>query len=296
MKIIQFSFFFATILLLTSCAKPIAQFTIDTKKREAPVKLKFQNESENAEQYIWVFGDGDTSFAEAPFHTFKNSGDYDVTLIAKKGKKASVFTQKVTIAEPEKCLVELETEFGTMTILLYDATPKHRDNFIKLAEEGYFDGLLFHRVMNGFMVQGGDPDSRKAKKGQQLGMGGSGYTVESEFVDTLIHIKGALAAARQPDYINPKKASSGSQFYIVQGRTVSDEFLNQVETQGGFKYTSEQRKQYKELNGTPQLDRQYTVFGQVIKGLDVIDKIAAVQTNQSNRPIEDVKMKVRIVK
>lgn len=281
---------------MASCAKPIANFTVNTQKKQAPAKLKFNNQCENAEEYVWVFGDGDTSYAEAPFHTFKNSGKYDVTLFAKKGKKVSTFVQTLEITEPENCLVEVETSFGTMTILLFDDTPKHRDNFIKIVEEGYLNDLLFHRVINGFMIQGGDPDSKNAKPGQALGMGGPGYTIEAEFVDTLIHVKGALAAARQPDNVNPKKASSGSQFYIVQGRPLGDAQLNQIETQGGFKYTTEQRTLYKTKGGTPFLDRNYTVFGKVVKGLDVIDKIAAVKVNPRNRPLEDVIMKVRIVR
>jgi peptidyl-prolyl cis-trans isomerase B (cyclophilin B) len=146
------------------------------------------------------------------------------------------------------------------------------------------------------MIQGGDPNSKNAKKGQALGMGGPGYTIEAEFVDTLIHLKGALAAARQPDNVNPKKASSGSQFYVVQGRPLSDAQLNQIEAQGGFKYTTEQRTQYKTIGGTPFLDRNYTVFGKVVKGMEVIDKIAAVKVDQRNRPLENIKMKVRIVR
>jgi cyclophilin family peptidyl-prolyl cis-trans isomerase len=287
-------------IFMTSCAKPIAQFIVsgagDKQDNVAPAKFKFENQSTEAESFVWFFGDGDSSTIEAPYHVYKESGKYEVTLIAKKGKKTNISTQTIEVKEPEDCLVELETEFGTMTILLYDDTPLHRDNFIKLVEEGFYEGLLFHRVMNGFMIQGGDPQSKNAPIKQQLGTGGPGYNVPAEFNDTLIHIKGALCAARQPDQVNPKKESSGSQFYIVQGRGYDDNMLNQTEAKGGYKYTSEQRTKYKELGGTAFLDREYTVFGQVIKGLEVIDKIAAVKTMPNNRPEQDVKMKMRIVK
>lgn len=281
---------------MASCAKPIAQFVIADEEYVAPSKVKCENQSEKAESYIWVFGDGDTSVAEAPYHVFKNSGEYEVSLIAKKGKKESVYTQKVKIKEPADCLVELATDYGTMTILLYNSTPKHRDNFIKLVESGFYNDLLFHRVINGFMLQGGDPDSRNAKPEQALGSGGPGYTIPAEFVDTLYHRKGALAAARQGDQVNPARASSGSQFYIVQGRPANEAMLKQIEERGGYTYSPIQRAIYESQGGTPFLDRQYTVFGQVIKGMEVIDKIAAAKTAPGDRPVEDIKMTLRIVK
>jgi cyclophilin family peptidyl-prolyl cis-trans isomerase len=296
MKVLQFSILLVTILFLGSCAKPIAQFMVIDGDNVAPVKVKFENKSTDAEEYTWVFGDGDTSVAEAPFHTFKSSGKYEVQLIAKKGKKSSIYSKTIEVKEPEKCLVEIETSYGTMTILLYDATPKHRDNFLKLTEEGFYNDLLFHRVINGFMIQGGDPKSKNAAPKVALGTGGPGYTIDAEFVDTLVHVKGALAAARQSDGVNPARASSGSQFYIVQGRPVSKEQLNQMETRTGKKYTAEQRKKYMEVGGTIFLDTQYTVFGQVIKGLDVIDKIGAAQTMRGDRPLDDIKMTIRVVK
>jgi peptidyl-prolyl cis-trans isomerase B (cyclophilin B) len=204
----------------------------------------------------------------------------------------------VQITAPERCLVEIETDLGTMTAELYNATPKHRDNFIKLAEEGYYDGLLFHRVIAGFMIQGGDPDSRNAPAGKMLGMGGPSYQIPAEFVDTLAHVKGALAAARTGGPSNPEKKSSGSQFYVVQGNgPIKEEMLNQTEMSKGFHYTPEQRKEYLELGGTPFLDRDYTVFGRVVKGLDVLDKIAAVKTGAGDRPVQDVKIvKMRVIK
>ena len=160
----------------------------------------------------------------------------------------------------------IHTDYGDMTGMLYNETPQHRDNFVKLVKSGYYDGTMFHRVINGFMIQGGDPDSKNAKPGQQLGMGGPGYTIPAEFNPTLKHNRGALAAARTGGPSNPKKASSGSQFYIVQPE-----------------------------NGTHFLDNDYTVFGQITEGLGVIDKIATVEKNSSDRPVKDVKMTIKIV-
>jgi cyclophilin family peptidyl-prolyl cis-trans isomerase len=157
----------------------------------------------------------------------------------------------------------IHTEFGDMKGVLYNETPKHRDNFIKLAKSGYYDGLLFHRVIMGFMIQGGDPQSKNAKPGQQLGGGDPGYTIPAEFDAALKHKRGALAAARTD---NPQKASSGSQFYIVQPE-----------------------------KGAHFLDMNYTVFGEVTEGFDVIDKIASVQKDQTDRPLKDIKMTVKIV-
>lgn len=185
---------------------------------------------------------------------------------------------------------EIETDFGTMKVMLYNSTPRHRDNFIKLANEGFYDGLLFHRVMNGFMVQGGDPDSKDAAPGSRLGQGGPGYMIDHEIGAP--HLKGTLAAARTS---NPRKQSSGSQFYLVQGMPVTNEALDQIEQQKGIKYNDVQRKLYTEAGGTPFLDAEYTVYGEIVEGLDVLDKIAAVKTDKGDRPIEDVKMKVRIV-
>lgn len=191
--------------------------------------------------------------------------------------------------------VEITTDYGKMKIKLYNETPKHRDNFIKLAKEGYYNDLLFHRVIKAFMIQGGDPNSRGAAEGTMLGSGGPGYTIPAEFNPLLCHKKGALSAARQGDQVNPKKESSGSQFYIVQGTKQTDADLDRMEAQLKIKYTPEQRNAYKTQGGTPFLDMNYTVFGEVVEGLDVIDKIAAVQTKPGDRPVKDVKMTVKVL-
>jgi peptidyl-prolyl cis-trans isomerase B (cyclophilin B) len=241
-------------------------------------------------------------------------------------------------------VVTIKTPYGDMVAILYDETPKHKQNFIKLAQEKYFDSLLFHRVIPQFMIQGGDPNSKKATPGQPLGSGGPGYTVDAEFVPTLFHHKGALSAARMPDNVNPSKASSGSQFYIVQGQVWKESDLKidpakqgqalqqmlskpenkplydslyalyqadqkayqekinsltpRCERETGIKitrdYPADHLQSYTTLGGAPHLDDQYTVFGKVIKGLNVIDSIAAVQRNRSDRPNADVRMFVTV--
>jgi len=234
-------------------------------------------------------------------------------------------------------LILIETAYGNIKIKLYDKTPKHKANFIKLAKQSFFDGLLFHRVINQFMIQGGDPDSKNALAGKMLGNGGPGYEIDAEFNDSLFHKKGVIAAAREGDNVNPLKKSSGSQFYIVQGRTFSDEELDKLEEQSSvgnyiashpeinkeatnyrmtgnkpafdklieeikkkddfkiIKIPEFKRKVYKTVGGTPHLDNNYTVFGEVIDGLSVIDKIANVKTDKNDRPIEDVKMTVKVI-
>ncbi len=243
-------------------------------------------------------------------------------------------------------VITIKTNYGDMTAVLYDETPKHKENFIKLAKEQYFDSMLFHRVIQGFMIQGGDPNSKKAKPGESLGTGGPGYTIDAEFNPKFFHEKGVLSAARMGDQTNPLKASSGSQFYIVQGTVASAEelkidqmklnmgfqqimqnpankplidSLNQlflsgnveaykkkiyslaprIEKETGTKVTkevsAEKIKAYTTVGGAGHLDGEYTIFGKVIKGLEVIDKIAA-QPLGGERPLEDVRMFVTVEK
>lgn len=278
-----------------SCNRPVAEFTYQGDLI-APAEVEFENQSEEAERYVWHFGDGDTAMVANPEHRYMSSGNYPVRLEAIRGKKSRVKEEVIQIKAPEKCLVELQTGYGNMLIELYDATPEHRDNFTKLVEEGYYDSLLFHRVIEGFMIQGGDPESKEAPEGQPLGRGGPGYTIPAEFVDSLTHIKGALAAARLGNRANPEKRSSGSQFYIVQGREVTPAMLDRFEAMKNVRYGKAQREAYLELGGTPQLDHEYTVFGRVIEGLEVIDKIAATATDNRDRPQEDIRMKLRVIK
>jgi len=291
-------YFVVGLFFLSSCNRPIANFIVEnsTDDIKAPAKITFTNQSKKADIYLWDFGDGDTSSQINPTHKFLMSGNYTVELIAKKGNKVAKTKRQVHVKAPEICLVLIETPYGEMEVELYDQTPKHRDNFIKLAEKGFYENLLFHRVINGFMIQGGDPNSKGAKKGKRLGSGGPGYQIDAEFNPELVHVKGALAAARRGGPTNPEKKSSGSQFYIVHGSKLTDQQLNQIEQKKGIHYTPEQRKEYIEIGGTPFLDMDYTVYGRVIKGLDVVDKIAQVKKDRSDRPVEDVWMKVKVIK
>lgn len=241
--------------------------------------------------------------------------------------------------------VLLSTKYGNMVILLYDETPQHRDNFLKLVEDGFYNDLLFHRVIKGFMIQGGDPDSKDAAASKRLGSGGPGYQIPAEFVEGLYHKKGALSAARTGDNVNPERKSSGSQFYIVQGKVYDEEMLNQYEDRQRFQATrsiamnmfqermddvqrlqkegkmdsinlikidiqekaeaqaaleqheisQERRKIYSTVGGTPHLDGAYTVFGEVIEGLNVIDSISNVKTDEADRPLQDVIMEMKII-
>lgn len=190
----------------------------------------------------------------------------------------------------DETLVKITTNMGSITVKLYSKTPKHRDNFIKLVKDSYYDGVLFHRVINQFMIQGGDPNSKKAKPNDVFGDGGPDYTIPFEYVPEYFHKRGVIAAAREGDDVNPEKASSGSQFYIVQGRVFTDAELDKIEARTNHKYTPEQREVYKTIGGTPQLDGSYTVFGEVVSGMDVVDKIARVATDANDRPVEDIKI------
>ncbi|MEN8787460.1 MAG: peptidylprolyl isomerase [Flavobacteriales bacterium] len=226
-----------------------------------------------------------------------------VTLIQCAGLRK---TPKIAL-EP---LLKITTPMGEMFVELSDKTPLHKANFIKLVNAGFYDSLLFHRVINNFMIQGGDPDSKFAKSGAQLGNGGPGYRIPAEFDSTLFHKKGALATARLGDAQNPKKESSGSQFYLAQGRVYTIEQLKRIEESKrkttpsmnmeeipDFKFTEEQIEAYTTVGGVPFLDAGYTVFGQVVKGIEVIDKIAAVKVNKANgnRPADDVRMKIEMI-
>ena len=240
---------------------------------------------------------------------------------------------------------KIQTSLGDIIIRLYDETPLHRDNFIKLARQGYYDGTLFHRVIKDFMIQGGDPDSKGAPKGKQLGVGGPDYTIEAEIKPGLYHKRGALAAARQGDEVNPERRSSGSQFYIVWGQVYNQgqirQFAKQMEMQqmqqtfntlamqhrdeimqlrrdrnrtglqelqdklaeqaqaevkaNGPLLTDKQQEVYTTIGGTPHLDGQYTVFGEVEEGLDVVEKIQQVNTMRGDRPTEDIQMTISVI-
>ncbi|MBQ0061549.1 MAG: peptidylprolyl isomerase [Bacteroidales bacterium] len=242
--------------------------------------------------------------------------------------------------------VKISTTLGDIVVRLYDETPLHRDNFVKLVKEKFYDGTLFHRVIKDFMIQGGDPDSKGAPAGKQLGMGGPGYTIPAEINPNLIHKRGALAAARQGDEVNPERRSSGSQFYIVWGQQYKEGQMKQlakqmemqqlqtafnqlvtenraeimqlrrnrdqaglqemqerlvaqaqakVKADGAQGLTAQQQETYTTIGGTPHLDNQYTVFGEVEEGMDVVEKIQTTATKPGDRPVQDISMTMEII-
>jgi cyclophilin family peptidyl-prolyl cis-trans isomerase len=253
--------------------------------------------------------------------------------------------------KPKEDIIAIHTPYGVIEVKLYDKTPRHHKNFLKLAESGFYDSTLFHRVIEGFMIQGGDPDSRKAKAGQVLGDGDTTYRIPFEYVSEYMHRRGVLAAARESDDVNPKKESSGCQFYIVQGRKFTDAGLDSAEAKREryaksfilinilkkksdstelkqfrhfilkrdvaginkviqkyrdqvdveylkttpWKLSPEQREVYRTIGGTPHLDGAYTVFGEVISGMEVVDKIAAARRDTNDRPVQDIRMWMKVV-
>lgn len=193
--------------------------------------------------------------------------------------------------------VVLETSKGDITIRLFNETPEYRDNFIRLAKEKFFDGLLFHRVIAEFGIQSGAPDSRNARKGDVIGFKGPGYTLPAHFIPSLYHKRGAIGSPRKPDNKNERLRSDGSQFYIVTGRKYSDTDLNELEKQNKYKFSAEQREYYKTIGGAPHLDGSYTVFGEVISGMEIADEIVKAETDREWRPLTDIRLKrVRVLK
>lgn len=195
---------------------------------------------------------------------------------------------------PKNQYVRIKTSYGECIIRLYNETPKHRDNFIKLTKQGFYNGTLFHRVIQNFMIQGGDPDSKKAKPKEALGEGDVGYTIDAEIRDSLFHKRGVIAAARDN---NPKKASSGCQFYLVEGKRFTDGALDTLEKTRlkGRKIPLLEREYYKSVGGVPHLDQNYTVYGEIVFGIDMIDRIAAVKKDEKDRPLQDVPMTVSLL-
>jgi peptidyl-prolyl cis-trans isomerase B (cyclophilin B) len=196
----------------------------------------------------------------------------------------------------ERVKVKISTKYGDMVAELYDETPIHRDNFIKLVKEGFYDGTLFHRVIPGFMIQGGDPVSKDDTPNTRIGNGGPGYTLPAEFNPQFFHKKGALAAARMGDAVNPKKESSGSQFYIVEGQVYDNNTIDLFAKRMGAEFIPAQKKAYTTVGGTPHLDANYTVFGELVEGLEIISKISNVTRDKNNLPKDKVIINISIVK
>jgi len=255
----------------------------------------------------------------------------------------SIFLFSCNLKKDESRIVKISTEKGDIIVKLYDYTPKHRDNFIKLSQDKFFDGQIFHRVIDNFVVQGGDPKTKHSVSDTLYGNDDSGYLIDAEIIDTLIHKRGALGMAREGDEINPEKKSSGSQFYLVKGKIFTDQQLDELEkkrdlqnksklykkifnekllaqkSQGNidtisialdmsvsfdsiwekypkYKFSEKQRKVYKTIGGIPHLDGNYTVFGEVIQGKEIVDEISKVQTDLNDRPVKDIKFSISVIK
>lgn len=250
-----------------------------------------------------VLGSGFSAVENYEEQSFAIPADYIAELYKTRSKVASglVSLSRVdekTAAENRniKGLV-LETSAGDITIRLYNETPEYRDNFIRLTKEKYFDGLLFHRVIAEFGIQSGAPDSRNAKKGDVIGFKGPGYTLPAHFLPSLYHKRGTIGSPRKPDTKNERLRSDGSQFYIVTGRKYNDIELDALEKQNKYKFSDEQRQYYKTIGGSPHLDGSYTVFGEVISGIEIADEIVKAETDNQWRPVTDIRLKkVRILK
>lgn len=284
------------LLLVVACKGPSALFTTTEGEYVAPATVQFESKGEDLDSVRWRFGDGHSSTETNPVHQYTSSGSFTVTLTVMKGKKTASFTQNVSVTPPTEDLVEISTPYGSMIARLSDGTPQHKTNFLKLVDEGFYNDLLFHRVIPEFMIQGGDPSSKGASSSQQLGGGGPGYTIPAEITDSLVHIRGALAAARTGDVVNPERRSSGSQFYIVGGTKFAEESLENILSRSSVNYSPQQIEQYQKYGGTPFLDGQYTVFGYVISGFEVIDKIANAKRSPQDRPIDDVPMQIKRIR
>ncbi|MGZ5282255.1 MAG: peptidylprolyl isomerase, partial [Bacteroidia bacterium] len=249
---------------IMSCKKdnatpaPVASFTYTVDGKNVSFTSTSTN---NPTEYSWNFGDGKTGTGEKVTHTYDSSGSYTAILTVKNAGGSNSTSQMVSVMQNEQ-LIELKTSFGTMIMWLHNETPLHKANFLKLAKEDFYDGTTFHRIIKDFMIQGGDPNSKDENPNND-GTGGPGYTIPAEIRSDLKHIYGAVGAARTN---NPEKASSGSQFYIVNNK-----------------------------NGTPHLNGAYTVFGQIIQGVDLAAQIALQPKDAANRPIDDIEMDVNIL-
>lgn len=268
---------------MSACAKPISDFKILSENQVAPTHIEFKNLSTGSENYIWKVDSEVVSDSTHLNHLFLSSGRHTIELVSSKGSKESKSHQDLFIEAPTECLVHILTNYGPLVVSLSDETPRHRDNFLQLVNSSFYDGIKFHRIINGFMIQAGDPKTNLASQKIKYPK-----EIEQEIDNKLLHYRGALAAARLPDNINPTKASSGTQFYIVEGQQLTAKAIEEYGYSRLEDYTEEQKLKYLEKGGAPQLDGEYTVFGQLIDGYDTLDKISNVKTDKSNKPIEPV--------
>lgn len=274
-------------MLLSACSKPIADFTLKDaqKENQLPLLLQADNTSSNASSYIWKLNGREVSTSANLEHPVYDSGRYIIELEAIEDGKTHIQKKEIIVYPTESCLLLMRTSHGDLVFELLEDTPLHLRNMEQLIESKYYNGLLFHRVIDDFMIQGGDNKSRSSGRRYD-----EPKPIDHEIITDYPHYRGALAAARMPDAINPERASSGSQFYIVDGREYDLERMRKVQRDKYFDYTEEQLLTYVDKGGAPQLDGEYTVFGYMKQGFEVLDKIATVRTDKYDRPVDDVKI------
>lgn len=273
-------------ILLIQCAKPLADFASETAEDyNVPARIILKNKSQNASEYRWTLNGEDISSSADLDYYITESGRYQLELTASNGSKEAHIAKEIFVSPSENCTFIMHTSEGDMVFALREETIGHLTNFVHLIESGFYKGLLFHRVIDGFMIQGGDNKTRT---------GGKRYDepdpIPHEIDVSMPHFRGALAAARMPDDINPDKNSSGSQFYIVDGREYTEEKILKVQANKISDYSKDEISTYVAKGGSPQLDGEYTVFGYMISGFEVLDKIASVPTDKYDKPVDGVKI------
>ena len=281
-----FFFFFICVLVFSQCSKPIASFLLDKQEYLLTDTMRISNNSSSSLSYEWKINDEVISQSKDLSYPVLESGRYKIHLTAKSDSKTSIYQEEVIVQSPKECIVHLVTTHGDLILELDENTPVHLNNFTSLVEAGFYNGLIFHRVIEGFMVQGGDNKLRASSNDSFE----EPKEIPHEIRPDLIHVRGALAAARMPDEINPEKKSSGSQFYIVDGTKLTFEKLKRIRDEKLFDYTDVQIQAYLKDGGTPQLDGEYTVFGMLISGFETLDKIASTITDKFDKPQKEVRI------
>ncbi len=264
--------------LLSACSRPVARFSADNDL-ETGKPVRFVSDSENAESYKWYIDDEEVASNEDLEYLFLGSGRHNIRLEARKGTSSHSIEKEVLVSASDECRYLIRTNMGDMLIALYEETPRHLKNFVELVEKGFYTDRIFHRVIEGFMIQGGSAQGTSFAGRKEI---------RQEILTDFVHHKGAVAAARMPDDINPEKESSGTQFYIVHGRQVNESTLLDYASEKLIDYSDEQIEKYLANGGTPQLDGEYTIFAYLLDGYDTLDKIAAVDTDKNDKPLADV--------
>ncbi len=276
---------FICCIALWQCKTPVVTFQqSDTQASyEIPARIRFENKSENITSQVWKVNGNPVSTNKDLDYTFFSSGRHIIELEARSGNKVIHRQEEIIVHPTDYCQVLIKTSEGDLVVRLNEDTPGHLKQFSTLVDDGYYNGIYFHRVIDGFMIQGGDNKSRQGGKRRA-----EPESIPHEISVDWLHYRGALAAARLPDNVNPEKRSSGSQFYIVDGQSFTRKQFERTQSNLAMDYSEEQIEKYIELGGAPQLDGEYTVYGRLIYGFDVLDKIAEAATDNLDKPTEDI--------